>query len=162
MIIHKSSVRKLFSVSKYLAIVAALIGIFLYNHHRNGTPYYFGFSNKIVSCNWIPFKDFGITIERFGGRILLKIAFFAIIAFLLSFILQHFRVKKSWCFWAASAGCMVLLELLYLLTGGMVVRDYAYLSFDINNILFYTAGVLIGWGLWHGVKKLAAFIKIVD
>ena len=57
---------------------------------------------------------------------------------------------------------MVLLELLYLLTDGMVVRDYAYLSFDINNILFYTAGVLIGWGLWHGVKKLAASIKIVD
>lgn len=166
MIIHKSAVRctarKLFSAVKYFAVAAVLGGLIFYNHVRIGGWYLLSFSNKVISCNWIPFKDFGITIERFIHRIPLKIAFFAIIAFLLCFILQQFRVKKGWCFWAASAGCMILLELLHLLTDGIMVHDYAYVTFDINNIIFYTVGALIGWGLWQGAKKLAASIEIVD
>lgn len=143
---------------RYGGIIAILLGLFLYNHYRIwGYPYDFNilrkFEEQRIIVSLIPFYRISSVFEYLGGRTVWKVLFFALEGLLIKLTLRKFALNKE-KYYLISCFCFILLvEALVILTSG-----HLFIPIDMNNIIFYTCGLLMGWILFRVLDFIKNFI----
>lgn len=148
------------AICSWVPILIIVCMMLYYNHKRIMGYYIFGFQDKIITFNFIPFYKFGFLVSEFYDRIILKIIFFAVIGVLLHFILYlNSKCTKLYYFICIFIVAAVLEFFVSFTTGLLNV------PIDINNWMFYFTGAAFGIVLWRFIiyicKKLVNLCKRV-